>query len=161
MPFSALVQRHFSLVALSKARGMISIIPTCIVTANSIKRRYIQATSKSEKSFATSHFRVHTENVPAWASHLESYRHRSHYSTISPQPLFLLGSAKRFAINQQLPHEFMRRNDVSMVQARHCKTSAQYISDIEELVKGNQTFRNNTLTAHPKFFEESAKGQSV
>jgi len=162
MPFSALVQKHFSLVALNKARGMVSIRPTCIGTANSIKKRYIQATSKSEKSSATSHLRVRAANVPAWASHLESFRHRSHYSTTaSPQPLFLLGSAKRSAINQQLAHEFAGRNGMSMVQVRRCKTSAQYISDIEGLVKGNQTFRNNTLTAHPKFFEESAKGQSV
>jgi len=52
------------------------------------------------------------------------------------------------------------RSVVSMVHVRRCKTSAHYISDIEELVKGNQTFRSNTMTAHPMFFKESAKGQS-
>lgn len=45
------------------------------------------------------------------------------------------------------------------MQTRQCRTSAQYISDIEELVKGNHAFRENTLTSNPMFFEESAKGQ--
>ena len=161
MPFSALVQRYFALGALNKGHKMVSIGSTRKVATDSIKKRRTQGASGFEKIFANSRLVFCRANVPAWASHIESFRHRSHGSTTISQPLILLGSAKRSATHHQLLHEFARKNGLPMVQARHCKTSAQYISDIEELVKGNKTFRSNTLTAYPMFFEESSKGQSM
>ncbi|KAL9712243.1 hypothetical protein Ac2012v2_005321 [Leucoagaricus gongylophorus] len=155
----SLLQRYFSIGAFNKGHKTVSIGSTRKVATDSIKKRRTQGASGFEKIFANSRLVFCRANVPAWASHIESFRHRSHGPTTISQPLILLGSAKRSATHHQLLHEFARKNGLPVVQARHCKTSAQYISDIEELVKGNKTFRSNTLTAYPMFFEESSKGQ--
>lgn len=170
MPFTALVQRQFTLRTFSQAHEAFSIGKTPGITTSTTKRRRAGLIKENcsggrEPGSANDAPSEDGAHIPAWVRHLDSFRRRSFCaaSSVPTRPTALLGSAMRSVTNQQLLHQSIVKPSASpsVVQARQCKTSAQYIKDMEELVRGNEMFRQETLRAHPQFFEESAKGQST
>ncbi|KAJ3566884.1 hypothetical protein NP233_g6717 [Leucocoprinus birnbaumii] len=157
MPFSALVQRQFSLRTSTKALSTVSTGQARGITTNLSRKRRTNPTTETRglnQSNAANALGLDRTAIPAWVTHLESFRHRSFCTTSVPQLTNLLGSGATTKVPLHGPN--LGR---PAVQTRSCKTTAQYVADIEKLVAGNQVFREDTLTNYPSFFEESAKGQ--
>lgn len=171
MPFSVLVQKKFSLRATTQAYDTIAIGGTRAKALAPIRKRRTNTNRKigecEENVIINEIGKNHRApvNLPAWVDHLNSLRCRSVYSTgaIVHHSTNLLRSTTRSANTKQPLHNSLLTVTTakgSTIQARQCSTSTQYIKDIEELVQGNKTFRKETLSNYPRFFEESAKGQS-
>lgn len=169
MPFTALVQRQFSLRNLAQANDAIAIGQIRGRTIVSNRKRRAGSINENCQRGREVGSGNRTPSVgracpPAWVLHLDSFRHRSFCTTsTAAHSTSLLSPTTRPVTSQQLlyPPTFGSRAGVTIVQARQCKTSAQYISDIEELVQGNKAFKREILSHYPNFFEESAKGQSA
>jgi hypothetical protein len=158
MPFSVLVQRQFSLRTVTKARDAVVAGKTLGMATKPTRKRQSNPTMSGRLD-------VDRVPIPAWVNHLESFRHRA-FCTTSPTQTpstILLSSTARSPVANKVLHASVLNttNGSSITQTRQCKTSVQYIKDVEELVQGNKVFREETLTSHPLFFEESAKGQSA
>lgn len=153
MPFTSLVQRQFSLRALAQSHAGVTAPQTRDITVFSRKRRTGSAEKNGSRATRED---IQRTPIPAWVTHLDSFRYHSLCTSSTFNAAIGLtprSTASLKALHRSVP-EFIR------VQSRHCKTSAQYVDDINELVKGNKTFRQETLINYPGFFEESSKGQS-
>jgi hypothetical protein len=154
MPFTSLVQRQFSLRALAQPHLGLTAVQTRDLTVLSRKRR---ARFADKNGCDVAREGAQRTCVPAWAAHLDAFRYRSYCTPSTSNAAIGLiphSTPSSKAAHRSVP-QFVK------VQSRHCKTSAQYIDDINELVKGNKIFRQETLRDYPDFFEESSKGQSV